>query len=443
MADEQPERPKDGLSLSEDDVLDDRAYADWLAQQPLDVQEREWTAVGKGRRARLRPYLAEARKQLWTNWAKGGFQGEAPPGMDRSGGGSGLERDQIQGILTGAALTEAEGLQADQPGIDAYQEDAVLDQGPGYSLLDRLTDEGAFYDESVDGMNLTEYEAAKQVRTDTTGREAQERSLADYDAVIAQEGLTDIDRARIERMRQDTARRGRAQEGAIMADAAERGRASGNLSFLMRNQAQQAATNERALGDMDTAALGLARKDDAIRNRGFLGGDIQNADDAIDKFNTQNAQATLDNNAAAKNRAEAERWGLENDNKNENVDVKQGAIGVEYDNDTSRSDKNADRQYGANVANDQGEQARYADMWSSFGNKYGVTRTGPAYENPEVAPGSPGSSGLAEAGQGAIGGASAGAALGPYGAAGGAVIGGFAGFLGGRKKRERQGSTAW
>jgi hypothetical protein len=265
MADEQPERPKDGLSLSEDDVLDDRAYADWLAQQPLDVQEREWTAVGKGRRARLRPYLAEARKQLWTNWAKGGFQGEAPPGMDRSGGGSGLERDQIQGILTGAALTEAEGLQADQPGIDAYQEDAVLDQGPGYSLLDRLTDEGAFYDESVDGMNLTEYEAAKQVRTDTTGREAQERSLADYDAVIAQEGLTDIDRARIERMRQDTARRGRAQEGAIMADAAERGRASGNLSFLMRNQAQQAATNERALGDMDTAALGLARKDDATR----------------------------------------------------------------------------------------------------------------------------------------------------------------------------------
>lgn len=420
-----------------------REFTDWFVLQPEDVQAQIWSSIGVSGRGSLRPELARARGDAWKNWAESGFQGEGPPGMDRSGGGSGLSRDQIQGLLTGQAVSEAEQLQGEQPGLDAYQEDAVLDQGPGYSLLEGLNAEGAWLDEDIDPLDLAYEDALQQERTDTTGREAQERSLASYDEIIGQEGLTDIDRARIEKMRQDTARRGRAQEGAIMADAAERGRASGNLSFLMRNQAQQAATNERALGDLQTSALGLERKDQAIRNRGFLGGDIQAADDMIDKFNTQNSQDVLQRNTDRTNKGKVWEREMEEGNKAENVDVKQGAIGVEYDNDTLRSDKNADRQYGANVANDQGEQNRYSDMWSSFGNKHGVTRTGPAYENVQPTPGSPGSSGLAEAGQGAIGGASAGSALGPWGAAGGALLGGAAGFLGGRKKRERGGSTAW
>lgn len=419
-------------------------FADWFVQQPTDRQAQIWATLGVSGRGSVRDAVAVARQDAFKNWVMGGQQGDPPPGMDSQGGGSGLSPDAVQSLLTGAAVNEASALQGEQPGLDAYQEDAVLDQGPQTSFLDKLKNEGAFYDESVEGMNLTDYEAAVQERTDTTGREAQERSLADYDAVIAEEGLTAPDRARIEEMRQDTARRARAQEGAILADAAERGRAGGNASLLLRNQAQQSATNTRALGDMQTAAIGLERKDAAIRNRGFLGGDVQASDDAIDKFNTENAQATLDNNAAAKNRAEAERWGLENDNKNENVDVVQGAIGVDHDAEIARSDKNADRQYGANVANDQGEQAHYGDRWGSLLNKHGITQTGPAYDTgPKGTPGSPGDNGIAAAGNGAIGGASAGAALGPWGAAGGAVIGGAAGFLGGRKKRERASTGAW
>ncbi len=358
----------DGLAgaAGSDDYQD---VAQWLIYQPLDEQDRYWKGIGRENRARLRDAVQAAKQKAFRDATASGDFNNLPPGVDRSGGGTGLSPDAIRGLLAGAATTEAEGIQANQPGLDAYQEDAVLDQGPGYSLLDRLRDEGAFYDESVEGMNLTDYEAAKQERTDTTGRDAQVASLGEYDQIIAEDGLTAVDRARVEELRQDTARRARAQEEAIMADAAERGRAGGNASLLLRNQSQQAATNTRALGDMQTAALGLERKDQAIRNRGFLGGDIQAADDAIDKLNTQNAQATLDNNTAAANRAEFERWGLEQDNKNENVDVTLGALGVEYDNDTARSDKNADRTYNAAGANDQGTQAHYGDQWTSFGNK--------------------------------------------------------------------------
>lgn len=419
-----------------------RAAGEYIARLEPQIQASIWDQLD----SRWSTERVDQVQQVTDQTRQLAFKhGDQLPGVDSQGGGSGLSPDAIQSILTSQGVAEAEQLQGEQPGIEAYQEDAVLDQGPGYSFLDRINNTpGALYDESVEGMDLTEYEAAKQERTDTTGREAQERSLADYDAVINQEGLTDIDRARIEEMRADTARRARGQEEAILADAAERGRAGGNASLLLRNQAQQSATNTRALGDMQTAAMGLERKDNAIRNRGFLGGDIQAADDAIDKFNTQNAQATLDNNAAAKNRAEAERWGLENDHKDENVDVKQGAIAVDYDNDTNRSDKNADRTYGANVANDQGTQNWYGDKVGGFLTKYGVVQSGPAYDRGDKGtPGSPGDSGLTGAGQGAIGGASAGASLGPWGAVGGAVLGGAAGFLGGRKKRERASNGSW
>lgn len=370
--------------------------------------------------------------------------GEILPGVDPSGGGTGLPPDAVQSILSGRATQEAEGIQSQQPGLDAYQEDVVLDQGPGYSLLDGLNRAGAWQDEDVDPLALEYEDALQQERTDTTGRDAQERSLNEYDQVIAQEGLTDVDRARIEEMRQATARRGRAQEEAVLADAAEQGRAGGNASLLLRSQAQQRATNERALGDMQTAAMGLERKDQAIRNRGFLGGDVQAADDMIDRFNTQNSQEVVNRNVDRKNRGEVWERELEEGNRAENVDVKQGAVGVDYDNDTARSDKNTDRTNEQNAANDRGTQQRYRDMWSSFGNKYDVVQSGPAFDaGDKSTPGSPADNGLAAAGQGAIGGASAGAALGPWGAAGGAVLGGAAGFLGGRKKRERGSTGAW
>ncbi len=420
-----------------------------IAYLPIEQQNdliRRMGSSGSRTRRDLESYIQGARQEAFRDWIAGGQQGPLPPGVDKSGGGTGLSPDAIQGLLVSGAQTEAEGIQAAQPGMEAYQEDAVLDNGPGYSFLGRLRDEGAFYDETVDGMNVTEEGPAfQQERTDTTGRAAQERSLAEYDNVISQEGLTAVDRARIEEMRQDTARRARAQEGAIMADAAERGRASGNASLLLRNQAQQSATNTRALGDMQTAALGLERKDMAIRNRGFLGGDIQAADDAIDKFNTSQRQDVLQRDVDRKNRAEADRWGLEQDNKNENVDVVQGAIGVEYDSDTARSDKNADRQYEANVANDRGTQAHYGDQWTAFGNKFGVTQAGPAFdEGDKSTPGAPGDNGLTGAGQGAIGGAAVGSKILPgYGTMVGAGAGAAAGFLGSRTKRVRASNGSW
>ena len=429
-----------------------RDAADLVVNFPEEMQGTVFEALnaynnndtGNRLQASLQQGITEQRQQAFKEWAAGGGRGPLPPGVDRSGGGTGLTPDAVQSLLSAQATNEAEGLQNQQPGLSAYQQDVTLDQGPG-SFLDRLKGEGAFYDESIDGMKVREEGPAfQQERTDTTGRDAQGRSLDAYDQVIEEEGLTAIDRARIEEMRADTARRARGQEEAILADAAERGRGGSNASLLLRNQGQQSATNTRALGDMQTAAMGLQRKDTAIMNRGFLGGDVQASDDAIDKFNTQQSQEVLQRDVDRTNRAEADRWGLEQDNKNENVDVTQGALGVEYDNDASRSDRNTDRTNANAIANDFGEQQHYQDQVGSFLTKYGVTQTGPGFDaGDKSTPGAPGDSGIASAGQGAIGGASAGSALGPYGAAIGAVAGGAAGFLGGRKKRERGSSGAW
>jgi hypothetical protein len=370
--------------------------------------------------------------------------GELLPGVDAAGGGTGLTPDRVQAILTGRETTAAQGILDDLEGLgeDSYTYDPTMDEGPGYSLLGRMRSEGAFHDETVDPYEAALEEAIAQERSDTTGYDAQKRSLSAYDDIINEEGLTAIDRARIERMRQDTARRGRAQEGAIMADMAERGRSSGIASSLLRQQAQQAATNERALGDMETAALGLQRKDTAIRNRGFLGGDMQAGVDAIDKFNTANRQDVQMRNKAAENAATSAAWGLELQREDQNVITSQNAIGTEYEGDTRRSSANADRANAAsqfNVSPGQGKRGMIGDRLDAHEHVVNTMIKGPAFDADKPKPPPEPESDLfgATAG-GAMSGGQAGSALGPWGTLGGGLIGGGLGLFGQATKKKRK-----
>src|SRR5574342_18168 len=248
-------------------------FYDWLASQPVDVQNRYMNAdPSKTAYGEIQQRRVEALRN-----------GEVLPGMTESGGGAPLEPGQIASLLQASNIQrgmKSEGEVSQNP-LD-YGYTPALTEDVGYSPQDRYK-----YLDEVDPLEAAlEEQAINQVRTDTTGVDAQKNVLGEYANLYAQGGLNAIDRARLEQARRTRAAQGRSAEEAIMADMEERGRAGSNAELLARQQAQQGATNARSMDDLQTMALGLQRRDALLRDQGTLGGQVQTAQDVIDQFNT-------------------------------------------------------------------------------------------------------------------------------------------------------------
>lgn len=154
--------------------------------------------------------------------------------------------------------------------------------------------------------------AIAQGRTDTEGLQAEQASLADETAAINQGGLTAIDRARLEQARSQRAMQARAAEQAIMQRAEQQGRAGSPTQLLARQQSQQSAENQRSQDDLQTMALGLQRKDTLLAQRAGQGLSMQDAQDAIDKFNAEGARLTEQRNAAEANKRDTGNTDISN-----------------------------------------------------------------------------------------------------------------------------------
>ncbi len=126
-----------------------------------------------------------------------------------------------------------------------------------------------------------------QVRALTTGIDAQTGVLKQYQDTIKQGGLSAIDRARIAQSQQMRGTERRGQEGAIMQQAEEQGRAGGTAQLIARMRSGQTSSQARSMDDLQTNALALQNKQAMMAGTGQLAGQIQEAQDAIDKFNTQ------------------------------------------------------------------------------------------------------------------------------------------------------------
>jgi len=195
------------------------------------------------------------------------------------------------------------------PGQDAYTVNPEMYQTMGWS-----PDEQYSYEDNIN-----------QKRTDTTGLDAQTRALQGYDDIVNEQGLTAIDRARIAQSHQGQEQELRANREAIMQNAQEQGRAGGQAQLLAQMQASQGTANMRAMNDLQTNALGLQRKDSAIGSMGALGGQVQSAQDSIDRMNTEGKRLVQQRNIERKNAGIDTKYEDEQTTGRANTDTKNAA----------------------------------------------------------------------------------------------------------------------
>jgi len=196
-----------------------------------------------------------------------------------------------------------------RPGEDAYTVTPEMYETMGWS-----PDQQYAYEDAVN-----------QGRTDTTGVDAQTKALQGYSDIANQGGLTDIDRARMALSHQSREQELQANRGAIMQNAQEQGRAGGQAQLMAQMQGAQGTANMRAMDDLQTNALGLGRRDTALAGMADVGDQVQTAQDAIDKLNTEGERLRQERNVERKNKGIDVKYQDERGIKAANTDTKNEA----------------------------------------------------------------------------------------------------------------------
>lgn len=341
-------------------------FENWLARQPLEVQNQYFQAAGSDGPA-INAGIKQKRVEAFR-------RGETLPGLDETGAGTeGMlsKEDRATGLAAQniRAGGEIEGMVSQNLGD--YTAPYIQDPGVDWRPQDRYH----YLGETPDLEVALQEQAINQERTDTTGVDAQKRVLGEYANLYNQGGLNAIDRARIEQARRMRAGQARGQEAAIMQQAEQMGRAGSNTALLGRMQAQQGATNARSMDDLQTMALGLQRRDALLRDQGTLGGQVQTAQDAIDQFNTLGERDRVKANIDRTNKGNELEWG--EGNRRESVNAAEYNRGVDssFGYEGKLSGENTDRRTQTaqfNVGPNQGARGMMRDMAGAKGITMGA-----------------------------------------------------------------------
>jgi hypothetical protein len=151
-------------------------------------------------------------------------------------------------------------------------------------------------------------------------RESQMRALGDMEE-IAKKGFSVQDLAAMERMNTQNRAEAKGARDALVTNAQRRGVGGSGLELGATLANQQNAATRAHLAALDTAARGEARRMAATKSAADLAGGIRGqgfaeaearakAQDAIERFNTQNRNVAGAANVEAANRAKEEARGL-------------------------------------------------------------------------------------------------------------------------------------
>lgn len=296
-------------------------YWDWVAHQPRTVRDQVTAAyiqsMGGGDHAHhwVNDHLSKAQESAIAKGDK------LPDTNAQTGEGISFTSDKDRAAFQrNTSTTQAADNQALVKALspDAYTINPTLDKGYAPALH---PEQGAKYEGAAGDEQVAALLGANQSRTDTTGVDAQKAALDQYRQTIAQGGLTAIDRAAIEQTRQKRDQEARAGALAAEQKAEMMGRAGSAASRLLAQQAGQSATNQQALENMQTNALGLARKDAATNQLASVGNSVQSAQDAIDNFNTAGERARRAAIFAAQNQAYQDKYHEQNARDLHNTDT--------------------------------------------------------------------------------------------------------------------------
>ena len=280
-----------------------------------------------------------------------------------TGSQSGYGASGRANMLLGESVADAENTEAqiEALGLKDYTYNATLEDGAGYQLADKVEHAGA-----VDPLTLQmQQDAINQERTDTMGVDAQKGVLGEYANLYGQGGLSAIDRARMARARQVRATQAKGDRGAIMQRMEQMGRAGGNAELLAQLDAQGQAEQALAMDDLETESMALQRRDSMLRDAGNLGGQVQTAQDAIDRFNTLGERDRIKQNLDRENEARGATWTEVSERDTQFAADKNAAHGAQFSEDSARNARNANRRTEAsrfNVSPTQGRRGQIDDM---------------------------------------------------------------------------------
>ncbi len=158
--------------------------------------------------------------------------------------------------------------------------------------------------------------AFQQVVQNTKYSQAQDRALGQLQSLGEQGGFSLSDKAGLQQELLENANKDKANREAITDEMARRGQGGSGMSLQAQLQGQQASGDRDAMARLSALGSAHDRALQAIQGAGTLAGqmgqqdwqrksDVATAQDRINQFNTQNAQAVQERNVGARNQAAA------------------------------------------------------------------------------------------------------------------------------------------
>lgn len=208
--------------------------------------------------------------------------------------------------------------------------------------LEELVQQGSLSPEQAQAIMLNGT-AMSDVNQDPSTRQAQMDALSQLQDITDSGGLTDMDRADLNKIATDEQTQARGAREAILQNAQARGAGGSGMEILAQLQNAQDSATRQSQRDMDVAAQAQQRALDSIAQQGNLATTIGSqqfnqdaakaqAADEIAKFNAQNQQQVNLTNTAANNTAQAN-----------NLAAKQAIA------DANTGTRNAQQQYNKNL----------------------------------------------------------------------------------------------
>jgi len=219
--------------------------------------------------------------------------------------------DPVMDTISGGK--DSASTRASQAAVDAMRNVQLPDIAAMQVQLEQLVQSGQMSPEEAQAV-LVERSSMQDISTDPRLKTAQMDALNSLQDIGAN-GMTAMDRAKLEQIKGDLGAQERGQRDAILQQAQQRGIGGSGIELMAQLQNQQASAGRASQMGFDVQAAAQERALQALQQSGALAGNMQNQDfnqqsqiaqaqDAIAKFNAQNQQQVGMTNTAARNTAQ-------------------------------------------------------------------------------------------------------------------------------------------
>jgi hypothetical protein len=214
----------------------------------------------------------------------------------------------------------------------------------------------------LDGLNPNDLarmqnSAMGGISTDPRLADAEMAALAALEERAGGSGLSLQDEADLARLQTQTNARNRGRQGAIQQEMQRRGMTGSGMDLVARMQSAQASTDQEALAALEKAAMAQAGQRDSVSRLGGMASSMRAqqfgeqaqkaaAQDAINRFNTQNQVGQQQANWQARNQAAQANWQRQNATSDRNTgagyDFRKDSMGVGQQNAQMKYNKATD-----------------------------------------------------------------------------------------------------